>query len=67
MNWGSAAEFFAMGGYGLYVGGSFGVTFAALLIETQLARKRFADTRRLLRRELAADREALTEHAGRRP
>ena len=67
MNWGSAAEFFAMGGYGLYVWGSFGVTFAALLIETQLARKRFADTRRLLRRELAADREALTEHASRRP
>ena len=42
-------------------------TFAALLIETQLARKRFADTRRLLRRELAADREALNEHASRRP
>ena len=67
MNWGSAAEFFAMGGYGLYVWGSFGVTFAALLIETQLARKRFADTRRLLRRELAADWEALNEHASRRP
>ena len=67
MNWGSPADFFAMGGYGLYVWGSFGVTFAALLIETQLARKRFADTRRLLRRELAADREALNEHAGRRP
>ena len=67
MNWGSAAEFLAMGGYGLYVWGSFGVTAAALLIETQLARKRFADTRRLLRRELAADREALNEHASRRP
>ena len=38
MNWGSAAEFFAMGGYGLYVWGSFGVTAAALLIETLLAR-----------------------------
>ena len=67
MNWGSAAEFFAMGGYGLYVWGSFGVTYAAQLIETQLARKRYADTRRLLRRELAADREALNEHASRRP
>ncbi len=32
MNWGSASEFFAMGGYGLYVWGSFGVTAAALLI-----------------------------------
>ncbi len=29
MNWGSASEFFAMGGYGLYVWGSFGVTAAA--------------------------------------
>jgi heme exporter protein D len=24
MNWGSASEFFAMGGHGLYVWGSFG-------------------------------------------
>ena len=56
MNWGSASEFFAMGGYGLYVWGSFGVTAAALLIEVLLVRKRLADTRRALRRELAADR-----------
>ncbi|MBS0371435.1 MAG: heme exporter protein CcmD [Proteobacteria bacterium] len=58
MNWGSASEFFAMGGYGFYVWGSFGVTAAALLIETLLVRKRLGDTRRLLRRELAADRES---------
>lgn len=57
MNWGSVSEFFAMGGYGLYVWGSFGVTAAALLIETLLARKRFADTRRVLRRELSANRD----------
>jgi len=57
MNWGSASEFFAMGGYGLYVWGSFGVTAAALLIETLLARKRFADTRGVLRRELSANRD----------
>ena len=56
MNWGSASEFFAMGGYGLYVWGSFGVTAAALLVEALLARKRFSDTRRALRWELAADR-----------
>ena len=57
MNWGSTSEFFAMGGYGFYVWGSFGVTAGALLIETLLVRKRFSDTRRALRRELAADRE----------
>ncbi len=45
-----------MGGYGLYVWCSFGVTAAALLIEAMLVRKRFADTRHTLRRELAADR-----------
>lgn len=57
MNWGSTSEFFAMGGYGFYVWGSFGVTALALLIETALVRKRFCDTRRVLRRELAADRD----------
>ena len=57
MNWGSTSEFFVMGGYGLYVWGSFGVTALTLLIETLLVRKRFSDTRRALRRELAADRE----------
>lgn len=34
MNWSSATEFFAMGGYGLYVWGSFGVT--ALVIGGEL-------------------------------
>ena len=58
MNWGSTSEFFAMGGYGLYVWGSFGVTALTLLIETVLVRKRFSDTRRTLRRELAADRDS---------
>lgn len=34
MNWGSASEFFAMRGYGLYVWGSYGVTAALMLWET---------------------------------
>jgi len=33
MNWGSASEFFAMGGYGVYVWGSYGIT--AVLIGTE--------------------------------
>ncbi|RII82831.1 heme exporter protein CcmD [Neopusillimonas maritima] len=33
MSWNSAADFFAMGGYGLYVWGSVGVTVAALSLE----------------------------------
>jgi heme exporter protein D len=34
------SEFLAMGGYALYVWGSYGVTFAVLLIEILLLRKR---------------------------
>ena len=36
MNWGSAAEFFAMGGYGFYVWGSFLVTAACMTAEPLL-------------------------------
>ncbi len=44
MNWGSSAEFFAMGGYGFYVWGSFLVTAACLAAEPLLlaARRRRA-------------------------
>ncbi|PKO44231.1 MAG: heme exporter protein CcmD [Betaproteobacteria bacterium HGW-Betaproteobacteria-3] len=40
MNWNSASEFFAMGGYGLYVWGSYAVTAIFMLIEPVLARRR---------------------------
>jgi heme exporter protein D len=40
MNWGSAGEFFAMGGYGLYVWGSYAVTAALMLLEPMLAARR---------------------------
>jgi heme exporter protein D len=33
MNWGSVSEFFAMGGKGLYVWGSYAVTFLCIVIE----------------------------------
>lgn len=33
MNWSSASEFFAMGGYGFYVWGSFGMTALVMLGE----------------------------------
>ena len=33
LNWSSASEFLAMGGYGLYVWGSFGVTALVMLLE----------------------------------
>jgi heme exporter protein D len=40
MVWNSASDFFAMGGYGLYVWGSYGVTAAWMLLEPVLAARR---------------------------
>lgn len=40
MNWGSWENFVAMGGYGLYVWGSFAVTFALLGAEVVSLRMR---------------------------
>ncbi len=40
MNWGSAGEFFAMGGYGFFVWGSFLATAACLAAEVALLGKR---------------------------
>lgn len=57
MNWGSPGEFFAMGGYALYVWGSFGLTALLMLIEPVLVRRRRAAALDSLRRELAANRE----------
>ena len=33
MQWGSAAEFFAMGGYGLYIWGAYGMTVLVIALE----------------------------------
>lgn len=50
MNWGSVSEFFAMGGYGLYVWGSYGVALLVFVVEPLLARARH-------RRALVGDEE----------
>jgi heme exporter protein D len=46
MNWHSASEFFAMGGYGLYVWGSYAMTAALMGLEPLLAARRHAQARR---------------------
>jgi len=51
MSWGSAGEFFAMGGYGLYVWGSYGLTAALIGFESWLALRR---RQRALREALAS-------------
>jgi heme exporter protein D len=40
MQWNSASDFFAMGGHGLYVWGSYGVTALLMLVEPWLAARR---------------------------
>jgi heme exporter protein D len=40
MNWNSPSEFFAMGGYGFYVWGSYGVALLLMLAEPWLAQRR---------------------------
>ncbi len=47
MNWSNLSEFFAMGGYGLYVWGSYAVTFICILGEIFLISSR----RRTLERQ----------------
>lgn len=61
MNWGSAAEFFAMGGYAPYVWGSFGVCALLMVVEPLLVRRRRSRALDELGRELRARRESRDE------
>jgi heme exporter protein D len=54
MTWTSFDQFLHMGGYGLYVWGSYGVTLAAMLAEALMARQRL----RAAQRSAADDPEA---------
>ena len=45
MSWGGATEFFAMGGYGLYIWGSFGVIALCMAADALTAIKRHSGTR----------------------
>lgn len=56
MIWNSSAEFFAMGGYALYVWGSFGVCAVAMLIEPWLISKRRFAILQVLRRQVQAQK-----------
>jgi heme exporter protein D len=40
VNWKSAADFWAMGGYGFFVWGSYGIAVAIVAVEVWLLRKR---------------------------
>jgi heme exporter protein D len=50
MDWASWDEFWAMGGYGLYVWGSYGIFLIAILIEIILLRRGQKETLKRLKR-----------------
>ena len=54
MNWGSAAEFFAMGGYAPYIWGSYAVVALCMLVESLSVRARRTRALRELERSTAA-------------
>ncbi|QWE20262.1 heme exporter protein CcmD [Polynucleobacter sp. AP-Kolm-20A-A1] len=53
--WNSPSEFFAMGGYALYVWSSFGVCALVMLIEPLAIRARFKAVIRRLQQERLAE------------
>lgn len=56
MHWNSVSEFFAMGGYALYVWGSFGLTALVVVAEVLLLRSQRQDLMQHLRSELLTER-----------
>ena len=56
IHWNSFGEFLAMGGYGLYVWGSFGVTAAIMLVEPIMAVRTRKNLVARLKRQARADR-----------
>jgi len=53
--WNSPAEFFAMGGYALYVWSSFGICALVLILEPLVVRARFRAVLRRLKQERLAE------------
>ena len=52
MIWGSPEAFFHMGGYGLFVWGSYALTAALMLVEPVLAARRYAAAKRAAQNDL---------------
>lgn len=55
MIWRDAAEFFAMGGYGLYVWGAYSVTAACMIAEPLFTARRHRRARQLVASHPEAD------------
>ena len=61
IHWNSFSEFLAMGGYGLYVWGSFGVTVLIMAVEPIVVARNRKLTIARLRRQLRAESRNSTE------
>ena len=59
--WHSFSDFIAMGGYGFYVWGSFGVTAAIMAIEPILVARNRKATLSRLKRQLRAEARTIAE------
>jgi heme exporter protein D len=57
MTWSSASDFFAMGGYALYVWGAYAVCLALMLIEPLVARRQKQQAFREARRPSGEHRD----------
>ena len=53
--WNSLGDFLAMGGYGLYVWGSFGVTALIMIVEPIIVARNRKNTISRLKRQLRAE------------
>ena len=58
-NWGSWSEFFSMGGFGLYVWGSYGITLVLLAGEVLMLWKRKRNITRRANPEIASNETQL--------
>jgi heme exporter protein D len=58
MNWGSATEFFAMGGYGFFVWGSYAVTALVMIVEPVLLVQRHIAAKVAAARGAGSDSDA---------
>jgi heme exporter protein D len=56
IHWNSFSEFLAMGGYGLYVWGSFGVTALIMVVEPIVVARTRNSTIVRLKRQIQAER-----------
>lgn len=60
MNWASAGDFFAMGGYAFYVWGSYFVTLVLILVEVMMVRQRRRSVAARLARSAGVDEKGET-------